>query len=199
MSALIEKTDSGVEQARALLAASGLTLPPIPASLAPHFKARRDWCFASRPVRTSPYFMRDYVEHTLARMPNDYVLLAHDGHGVNSYALHYYLVHRPLMLFLQIGWGGAYMPAEWATARANCCFGLCHEVVSSMAEAVSRGAWEPRRRVLVVASSFRSQINESPPASLDITPRLVRRGSAGGSSPECALSQAAQWCRSLIT
>ena len=83
----VEASTSGVEQARALLATAGLTLPPIPPTLAPHFKARREWCFASRPVRTSPYFIHDYVKHTVARMPKDYVLLAHDGHGVNSYAL----------------------------------------------------------------------------------------------------------------
>ena len=34
----------------------------------------------------------------------DYLLLGHAGHGIQSYAIHYYVVRGPLALFLQIGW-----------------------------------------------------------------------------------------------
>ncbi len=136
---LADVAPAGVQEARELLAGSGLSLPPIPSSLAPQFAARGRWCFASRPVRTSPYDLQRYVRQALRRLPKDYVLVAHAGHGANSYALHYYLVHRPLMLFLQVGWGGAYMDEARATADANECFGLCGEVVVAAADAMERG------------------------------------------------------------
>jgi hypothetical protein len=37
----------------------------------------------------------------------DYAIVAHAGHWVNSYAMHYYLVAGRLRLFLQVPWGGA--------------------------------------------------------------------------------------------
>ena len=44
-------------------------------------------------------------------------MLSHSGHGVNSYAIHYYLVQRPLRMFLQLGWGGVYDDAKEDAAK----------------------------------------------------------------------------------
>jgi hypothetical protein len=141
-----------VEEARALLAQSGLELPPIPPSLEARFSKRAEWCFASRSVRRSPYCFPEYVEQAIVRPPKDYVLVAHAGHGVNSYALHYFLLLRPLMLFVQVPWGGVYEDRAVATADANACFGLCHSILEATERAVRTGQLE-RDRLVVVASA----------------------------------------------
>ena len=100
------ESPKGVADATALFRTEGLELPFVPPELARRFRQRDRWCFASRQVRVSPYKFEHYVDETDA--VSDYVLIAHAGHGVNSYAIHYYLVHGLLRLFLQIHWGGVY-------------------------------------------------------------------------------------------
>src|SRR5207244_4239765 len=117
---------NGVADATALFQTEGLELPFVPPELARQFRQCDRWCFASREVRVSPYRFEDYVNEADA-VP-DYVLIAHTGHGVNSYAIHYYLVHGFLRLFLQIHWGSVYQDKPLATARANACFRLAAEL-----------------------------------------------------------------------
>ena len=116
------KSPNGFADAATILRTEGLELPFVPLELARRFRRRRPWCFASRQVRPSPYRFEHYVGEGDA--VSDYCLIAHAGHGVNSHALHYYLVRGPLRLFLQIQWGGVYEDKPAATARANVCFGL---------------------------------------------------------------------------
>jgi hypothetical protein len=41
-------------------------------------------------------------------LPAGHARLGHNGHGVNSWAMHYYLVQPALAILLQIAWGGIY-------------------------------------------------------------------------------------------
>ena len=143
---------NGVAAATALFRTEGLELPLVPTELARRFRQRGPWCFASRPVRVSPYEFDHYVAE--AGAASDYVLIAHAGHGVNSYGLHYYLVRGPLRLFLQVHWGGVYQDKPTATARANACFRLAAELVSAVQNAGRRGRFRSADRVVVVASDF---------------------------------------------
>jgi hypothetical protein len=93
------RTSNGVAAATALFRTEGLELPFVPTEFARRFRERGPWCFASRQVRVGPYAFEHYVDE--ADAASDYVLIAHAGHGVNSYALHYYLVRKPFQLFLQ--------------------------------------------------------------------------------------------------
>jgi hypothetical protein len=143
-----------MEEARLLLHGAGLDLPPIPAALASRLKRRGDWCYASRAVTRWPYLIEDYVAERTRGRRNDYVLLAHAGHGVNSYALHYYLVQPSVSLFLQVAWGGAYMNAAETTAAVNEIFGLARKLLDASKEAARGGHRRPPNDLLVVASSF---------------------------------------------
>lgn len=49
----------------------------------------------------SPYNLQYYVEE-MDQADATYVVLAHSGHGTNSYAIQYYLVSGPLRLFLHL-------------------------------------------------------------------------------------------------
>ena len=110
---MARKAISGIEAARAWMEEDGLDLPPVPDSLAPSFRKRGwDKAFASSPFQASPYRWLPYLEREAGTPKRDYVLLALDGHGINSWALHYFLVLGPLRVFLQLPWGGAYNDAR---------------------------------------------------------------------------------------
>lgn len=145
---------AGIQEAKALFTKAGLAFPPIPEELAPHFERRDDWCFSSRPVTHSPYDIDSYVNEATTGTVQDYVLLAHAGHGINSYAIHYYLVRGPLQLFLQVAWGGAYMDKLETTANVNECFKAARELIQAVAMATKRGHLRSGDRLMVVAADF---------------------------------------------
>lgn len=145
--------------------------------------------------------MAKYVGAGLSRTPRAYVLLAHAGHGINSYALHYYLVQRPLILFLQVGWGGAYAHEAKDAAAVNECFRLCHELVAAVDAAVKKGALRLEAKVPVVAADFYPRYNVYPPESLHMKrwPRPLESDSETADlTPQLVLSEAAKWFRSLV-
>lgn len=143
---------NGAAAARALLGSAGLTLPLIPEELAPRFKKREKWCFASRPLRMSPYNLFHFVKESITGRVRDYVVVAHAGHGVNSYAMHYYLVRRPLYLFLQVGWGGVYMDEQEATSEVNDAFALAGRLAEATERAVRNGRLQSDARLMIVSS-----------------------------------------------
>jgi len=146
-----------VTDARVLLAREGLVLPFIPTALRVGFRKRSPWCFSTRPVTVWPYTVPAYLHEALEEHPRPYALLAHAGHGINSYALHYFLVHPPLQLFIQVGWGGVYMDSQKATASVNAHFRLVAPVIRAVRQAVKGGRIGHDERLTVFASTFSSQ------------------------------------------
>lgn len=141
----------GYRHACALFAASGLTVPLVPWELRRRLREHARWRYATRPLGESPYDIREYLAEAARYRVLDYAVLAHAGHGVNSYALHYYLVHRRLRLFVQIGWGGSYM----SDREKDVCeaFALCDRIVAA-ANRVSRARVPEGEYVTVAASTF---------------------------------------------
>jgi hypothetical protein len=139
-----------VEKARQLFQDAGLAFPAIPGELAVRLTELGPWLFSTRPLDASPY----NLGHFLLEKPGqtgDYVVLSHSGHGANSYAIHYYLVHGCLCMFLQLGWGGVYMDAEAATAKIRNCFSMADRLAQ---EAEVVGKLKANQRLIVVASDF---------------------------------------------
>jgi hypothetical protein len=114
-------------EANALFREAGLPVPAIPPQLAARLEQREPWCYATRELDHSPYDWRAFVDEADPAV-SDYAVLAHAGHGANSYAIHYYLVHGPLRLFLQLGWGGVYMDAAATTRTVHDCFRLADQL-----------------------------------------------------------------------
>lgn len=86
--------------------------PPLPEALAKRLDELAPWVFATRPLPARPYDIGVFVREALETPPADYAVFAHDGHGMNSVALHLFLVRGGLAVFLQIPWGGAFMDGE---------------------------------------------------------------------------------------
>jgi hypothetical protein len=104
---LAEGADSvtDLDEARRLFHNAGLAFPTIPFPLASRLRKHGPWLFSTRKLGVSPYFLSHYIDEARS---DDYSVLSHSGHGANSYAIQYYLVHGGLAAFLHLAWGGIY-------------------------------------------------------------------------------------------
>lgn len=99
----------------------------------------------------SPYNPQRYVAESEEAQVEDYALLAHSGHGVNSDAIHYYLVQDKLRMFLQLLWGGAYMDARQSAAKIRERFSMADRLVAATQTV---GKFQPGGRLTMVVSDF---------------------------------------------
>lgn len=104
---------------QSMFEAYGFTMPPLPVSLTGALTRRDRFVFSSREVFASPYDFHWYADEAMQPKVDDYVLVARSGHGVNSYALSYYLAWSGVRVLLQLRWGGVYEDVQ--AAHANIC------------------------------------------------------------------------------
>jgi hypothetical protein len=97
-----------------------------------------------------PWDLPAWLEGVRAGTIGDGVVFGHAGHGVNSWAMHYYLVHGPLALLVQLLWGGAYTDHAAAAARIGLAFEACARLI--LADGLQR--LPPRPRLVVVESDL---------------------------------------------
>ena len=148
-------TQPSLEKARALFATEGLPFPPVPAELASALREARPNIFATRPVEVPPYTLAAYsLEVQAERAVPSYALVGFDGHGINSWAVHYYLVDDALALFIQLPWGGAYVEPDEARRTIEAVFSWAGTLQSKTRRAQRDGFIPPGWRLLVVGSRF---------------------------------------------
>jgi len=121
-----------LREAKQLFQEAGLAFPAIPEELAARMEKREKWVFATRALDVTPYKLDHYLLELLRGHSGDYAVLAHSGHGINSYAIQYYLVHGALRLFLHLAWGGVYTDEGAASANVRDCFALADEIVPAV-------------------------------------------------------------------
>jgi hypothetical protein len=132
-------------------ASAGLELPPIPEVLRPRLRRLDDWVWATRPiVPLEMYLFGEYIEELFREPVADYVAVSHAGQGINSYGLNVHLVHGPLALFTQDGWGGVYMDRTNAARTIAETFRRSRELVEVVDSSSRIGT-----RVVVMWSEFR--------------------------------------------
>lgn len=141
-----------INKARDLFRSAGLAFPTLPDELAVKLQERDQWVFSTRPIRMWEYELDRYVHQSQRRQIRDYALLSHSGHGVNSYAIQYYLVHGPLRMFLHLGWGGVYEDHEEEADKILACFLKADEVVQATVQGAAR--FHTGDRLTVVGSDF---------------------------------------------
>lgn len=175
---------SVLEKARGLFQEAGLAFPKVPEQLAAGLKEQGKWLFSTRELKMSPYNFQHYVQQD-DQAPAEYVVLAHSGHGINSYAIQYYLVPGPLHLFLHLGWGGVYMDAEAAGSKIRECFSLADEIVPA---AMTSGRFARGERLTIVGSDFYGSYWSAPGQNA----QKERRGEQG---PAEVLSEVVHWLK----
>ncbi len=141
-----------VKKARDLFSSAGLAFPTLPEELAMKLMERDRWVYSTRPIKMWPYELDRYVHQSQTRQIRDYALLSHSGHGINSYAIQYYLARGHLRMFLHLGWGGAYDDDEKEAAKIRACFLKADEVVQAMVQSAAR--FHAGERLTVVGSDF---------------------------------------------
>ena len=142
---------SDIEKARQVFEKAGLAFPTIPEKLAEQLKEQSKWVFSTRPIDVWPYLLHSYVEEAEKSEVDDYAVLCHAGHGVNSYTIHYYLVQDSLRMFLQLGWGGIYSDEGKDASRIRDCFSLADQI-ASVAKTIGR--FQAGNHLTVVVSNF---------------------------------------------
>ena len=172
----LQPSFAGVDECRALLRTVGIDMPTIPPELAPAFQKRVKWMFSSTSLELVPYTLDVCIRDVLDADPPDLALCAHQGHGINSYAMHYVLVRRPLFLFTQIGFGGVYMDEDKSRSAVNDAFRVCDEIVALAEARIADKKLERDRRLVIVASDFWSDLRTYPPAIGDRNAPTPNRG-----------------------
>ena len=131
-----------IKEARHLFREAGLAFPTIPEELAARLKEQGKWLFSTREIKMWPYNLEEYIYEVDGTHVVDYVVLSHSGHGANSYALQYYLVHGTLEMFLHLAWAGLYSNVKKDAAAIRDCFSLTDEIVpaAQTAEKLQAGA-----------------------------------------------------------
>lgn len=138
------------------LQSAGLPAPPIPPEFEAKIKELSEWIFGTRPLDARPYNIEAFVDEVLAGPVEDYLVVAHDGYGINNWALHYYLKLDHLALFLQLPWGGAYDDddRDILTARIASAFRGVDQYLSRLGTAIAAGRTLPGALLVVVQSSI---------------------------------------------
>lgn len=129
----------------------GLPFPSIPTQLQDSFQELVPWTYSTRSDIPSPYQISWFINE-LGTQPTiaDYSVLAHAGHGMNSYAIHYYLVRGNLALFLQIAWGGVYTDNDKAVKEIATAYLQAEQLMTK----IENAQLDRNERIIGVVSDF---------------------------------------------
>jgi len=150
---IIENQPPNIQTAHSLFAIEGLILPFVPASLQTDFKELAEWVYGTRDNTPPLYNIRHFVQEAEAGT-DDYVLIGHDGHGVNSYAMHYYLVYGAINLFIQMSWGGAYTDNAKAAKRISNVFAQAEKLVKTAISLQQTGTLQDDRFMVILSNLY---------------------------------------------
>lgn len=180
-----------IEKAKQLFKKAGLPFPPIPKEMAHRFQCLYPWMFGTRTDAPNPYGIHLYIEELKSKYVEDYLMLGHSGHGVNSYAIHYYMVRGPLAIILQWGWGGCYMDNERQSSELAVHFDTVRAILrATMTKSFINKITYPKRFLIVETDFARSRWG---------TIEIVKNGENLFNFRDCSnsLLEALQWIRSL--
>jgi hypothetical protein len=126
-------------------------LPPPPDSggLSQRIVQTGEHVFASWQPGTPPYAFAELMAEAWRKAQDGDWLLGIDGHGVESWAIHWMQRRGPLLLGLQVRIGGAFAPSELDLEAVKGAWGLVGRFDAALARAEAAGRL-PERKVLVV-------------------------------------------------
>lgn len=144
---------TSIEKANAQFVESGIPFPPVPEEMNANIVELSPWVFGTRKVKHGMYFIDTFINEVQSKNVDDYLLFGHDGHGLNSYALHYFLVYKRLAIFIQWGWGGIYMDNAKQLREIAILFDYVKRVID-LHESIPLNVLASPKRLLIVESDF---------------------------------------------
>ncbi|MEO1017083.1 MAG: hypothetical protein AAFY56_05260 [Pseudomonadota bacterium] len=134
---------------------SGLPLPPIPETMLEDLVSQGEAVVTTRDDDIpGAYGIQWFVDEAVANEAPDYVLFGEDGHGLNSYGFHWYLVAGHAALFVQVPYGGIYTASTLAASTLTSRFNAARQLIEAIVEAGDREQLAPDERIIVVDSPF---------------------------------------------
>ena len=131
---------------------AALAAPPIPTEFREELRELDDWLFGTeQALEISLYDQESFTARATDPEVKPALFIGHQGHGTNSWALHYYLFQPDLSLLLQMPLGGAYQDEEKCFEKIETTFATLSELFVELAEAKSAGRW-PAARLFVLES-----------------------------------------------
>jgi hypothetical protein len=143
-----------LSRARALFADQGLPFPPLPRRLQGSLRQTAEHTFASRDALAPLYSLGAHLAPIQQGAMAEYVALGFDGHGIDSWAVHFYLVAGPIALFLQCRWGNVNDDPVRARERIEGVFGLATQLIQDVEQAEREGKLCKGQRLLIRFSDF---------------------------------------------
>lgn len=145
---------AALREARQYFAGQGLPFPYIPPELERQLRKLGPETFGTRSDTSDVFdFARFGKEAGTTAVP-DYLMLGYQGRGTNSYAIHYYLVHDGLALFLQLSWGGAYTEQTAARQDIAAAFAQAERLIKAAGAARREGRLKDNEKLIVMVSDF---------------------------------------------
>jgi hypothetical protein len=148
-----DRSSDALQDLRQRFESAGLPLPPIPAVLEADMRIIGPWTWGTEADPSPAY---DFAVHEQQAIESgaDRLLIAHAGHGVNSWALHYYLTVDPVSVIVQVPYGGAHDDADRAVATVGRRFEEIVGLLGSAATATRAGRFEDGTRLVVARSDW---------------------------------------------
>lgn len=128
----------GLDAAKTFFREEKLPFPFVPAAFRSDIHQIGPGVFGSGwPVHApvSLYDIQKCMTESMRHPDKPFLLFGEAGHGVNSWAMHYYLVNGPLALFVQLPFGGVHMNHEASVGAITGTWGLLRDVIHAADEA----------------------------------------------------------------
>lgn len=132
----------------------GLNFPSV-AEKFPQLKKLSSFLFSTRSDDAlDPYSLSWFLNEIETKKVDDYLIIGHTGHGVNSWAMHVYFVHGPFACFLQKRWGGVYDDPKRSTELFNRALLAIEHIQKHLAKAQEENKLKDNQRLVLVESDF---------------------------------------------
>ena len=168
-----------------------LPLPPVPETMLDELRVLGEAAATTRGEATpGPFAIRWFVDEILADIAPDYCLFGEDGHGLNSYGFHWYLVAGHVAIFVQVAYGGVYQANSVAGAALSEAYDSARKLIDEVIAVADAGNFAKDQRVIVVDSFIMGSTwtmhspgeeptwREAPNPCLAAAEELVRRSQA---------------------
>ena len=137
-------------QIQALLAPTGIPLPPIPRELTGLLHpVRSGQYFTSHPSAPSPWNIRWHLDELTSKKVDDYMVIGFAGHGVESQAMHYYLVTQDIALFHQSALSSPY-GGQLKSEHLQKQYELAASIIIAAEDAKTAGNMSEDSRLVIV-------------------------------------------------